>query len=183
MSKEDLHHGAMAAAAPDPDQPPDWVKVMLKCQNKNNEQLQKMMAPILNHIASNTQAPQTSMFTAPRWDTRESLQPTVRERRMPYSDSPFPSENPERSHNITSGPFVAELEVIHQTARTSGPTRATPSIETSVRHRSSERGSQLLPPTYAVEQRHSILPHQGQAIPQESPRAKLTIFDGSGDWE
>ncbi|ROI47877.1 hypothetical protein DPX16_16300 [Anabarilius grahami] len=123
------------------------------------------------------------MSTAPRWDTRESSQPTVRERRMPYSDSPLPLENPERSRNITSGPFAAELEVIQQRARTSGPTRATPSIETSVRHRSSERCSQLLPPTYAVEQRHSILPHQGQAIPQESPRAKLAIFDGSGDWE
>lgn len=102
---------------------------------------------------------------------------------MPYCDSQFPLENPERSRNITSGLFAAELKVIQQRARSSGPTIATPSIETGVRERNSECGSQLLPPTYAVEQRHSIPHHQGQPVSQEGPREKLAIFDGGGDWE
>lgn len=86
---------------------------------------------------------------------------------MPYCDSLFPLENPEWSRNITSGPFAAELEVIQQRACTSGPTRATPSIETGFRH---------LPPTYVVKQKLSIPHHQDQPIPQNSPRAKLAIF-------
>lgn len=56
----------MAAEAPNPNQPPDWLKAMLENRSKNNEQLQMMMTPVLNHIASSTQAPQTSTSTAPR---------------------------------------------------------------------------------------------------------------------
>ncbi len=138
MSQEEFCHGAMAAA-PDSNQPPDWLKTMLENQNKNNEQLQMMMAPLLTHITSGSQAPQTSMFTAPRGDTLESSQPTVRERRMPYSDSPFLQDDTDRSRNITGVPFAAELEVIQQRARTSGPSRATPSTETGTRQRNTER--------------------------------------------
>ncbi len=182
MSQEDFCHGAMAAA-PDSNQPPDWLKTMLENQNKNNEQLQMMMAPLLTHITSGSQAPQTSMFTAPRGDTRESSQPTVRERRMPYSDSPFIQDDTERSRNITGGPFAAELEVIQQRARTSGPSRATPSTETGTRQRNTERGSQPFPHTYIAEQRSSMPHYQGQPIAAEGPKAKLAVFDGSGDWE
>ncbi len=84
-------------------------------------------------------SPKQTMFTAPRGDTRESSQPTVRERRMLYSHSPFLQDDTERSHNITGGPFTAELEVIQQRARTSGPSRATPSTETGTRQRNTER--------------------------------------------
>ncbi len=182
MSQEEFCHGAMAAA-PDSNQPPDWLKTMLENQNKNNEQLQMMMAPLLTHITSGSQAPQTSMFTAPRGDTRESSQPTVRERRMPYSDSSFLQDDTERSRNITGGPFAAELEVIQQRARTSGPSRATPFTETGTRQRNTERGSQPFPHTYIAEQRSSMPHYQGQPIAAEGPKAKLAVFDGSGDWE
>lgn len=49
----------MAVAAPNPNQPPDWLKAMLENRRKNNEQLQMMMTPILNHIASSNQALQS----------------------------------------------------------------------------------------------------------------------------
>ncbi|KAL0168626.1 hypothetical protein M9458_036848, partial [Cirrhinus mrigala] len=123
------------------------------------------------------------MFPAPRADTRESSQPIVRERRMPYSDSTFPQDNTERSRKITAGPFAAELEVIQQRARTSGPSRAAHSLETDTRQRNTERGSQPFPHTYNVEQRSSISHYQSQPFAAEGPKAKLAVFDGSGDWE
>ncbi len=102
---------------------------------------------------------------------------------MPYSDSPFLQDDTDRSRNITGGPFAAELEVIQQRARTSGPSRATPSTETGTRQRNTERGSQPFPHTYIAEQRSSMPHYQGQPIDAEGPKTKLAVFDGSGDWE
>ncbi|KAI7811653.1 hypothetical protein IRJ41_008241 [Triplophysa rosa] len=182
MSQEELCQGAMAAAS-DVSQPPDWLKAMLEHQNKNNEQLQMMMAPILTHITSCPQVPQTSMFTAPKSDTRESSQPVVRERRVPYTDSTFLQDTTERSRNVTGGPFAGELEVIQQTARTSGPSRATLSMEAGARQCNTERGFQPVPQTSSVAQRSNTPHYQGQPVATEGPKAKLAVFDGSGDWE
>ncbi|KAF5891551.1 uncharacterized protein DAT39_018748 [Clarias magur] len=123
------------------------------------------------------------MFTASRGDIRDSSQPTVRERRIPHPDSPSLIDNAERSRNIMGGAFAAELEVIQQRARTSGPSRATHPIETGARQRNTERHPHPLPPSSAVEQRSGIPPYQGQPTSMDGPRTKLALFDGSGDWE
>ncbi len=72
MFQEEFCHGAMAAA-PDSNQPPDWLKTMLENQNKNNEQLQMMMAPLLIHITSGSQAPQTSRVQGPSYATTDQV--------------------------------------------------------------------------------------------------------------
>ncbi len=45
------------------------------------------------------------------------------------------------------------------------------------------RGSHPFPHTYIAEQRSSMPHYQGQPIAAEGPKAKLAVFDGSGDWE
>lgn len=127
MFQEDLCLGSLAAAAPVADWPPDWAKTMLENQSRNHVHLRIMIPLIFNHTASSTQAPQRTTSTASRWDHQESSQPTVRERWLPYSDSPFALENPERALNITGGLFAAEIEVIQWRAHNLGSTRVTPS--------------------------------------------------------
>lgn len=83
------------------------------------------MAPLLTRITSCSQALQKSMFTAPRGDTHESSLPTVRERSIPYSDSPF-LHVILKGHTTSRMGHSADVEVIQQTTCTSGPSRATP---------------------------------------------------------
>ncbi|KAL0162333.1 hypothetical protein M9458_041729 [Cirrhinus mrigala] len=113
------------------------------------------------------------MFTTPRDDTLESSHPIVKEMKMPYSDSPFPQDNSERSCN---GSDTTESMYFR-------------SLQSYPRHgdwhkaMNTEHGSQSFPRTYTIEQRSSILHYQGQPFAAEGPKAKLAVFDGSGDWK
>lgn len=156
---------------------PRWLQVLLDNQNQQAKQLQMMLAPVVTHITgSNSRSSQPSVISsASSGNGDETAQCSPPERVIPRSDLP-----PASSH-----PFAAELDVINQRSRNSGPIKMNLNPEPDSRRRDirdSERGCHRLLP-YPDEQRLNGCSFHNQHPLQEVFRQKLATFDGSDDWE
>lgn len=123
----------------EPDRAPQWLQALLDNQNQQTKHLQMMLAPVLTHITGGNPAVQktTPPLAVSSGDGDEILQRSTFDRHAPGPDA-MPSvswELPVRPREGVGGPFAAELDVINQRARNSGPTRRAGNIEPDSRRR------------------------------------------------
>ena len=160
---------------------PKWLQAVLENQNQQTKHLQMMLAPVLSHITGKSVAQQTpqSLTTARGGEDTISLDST-RERHAP---------EPRVSFDVTTrpkdrAPFAAELEVINQRSRGSGPSRRTTISELDSRRREirdTEREAQHTL-DYHDDRRQNNTGAYYNTL-SEPQRPKLATFDGNEDWD
>ncbi|XP_057691272.1 uncharacterized protein LOC130915330 [Corythoichthys intestinalis] len=139
-----------------------------------------MLAPVLSHIANTSAQQPAAELRSASGEESNALMTSTRERRPP-EPSTSSGQTTRPKHRA---PFAAELEVIDQRARSSGPSRRNAALETDSGRRENRETERETQHTlgYRDESRQNNYGVHANTLP-EVQRAKLATFDGNEDWE